>query len=100
AALVAGPVEKAESVRLGHPLDEETTMGPLNNEAVAQKMDEHIADALARGAVVVSGGERAGGFPTRLYYRPSVLDQVPRTSLVNDEETFGPMAPLISVPDL
>jgi acyl-CoA reductase-like NAD-dependent aldehyde dehydrogenase len=98
--VLAGLVEKAESVRLGHPLDEETTMGPLNNEAVAQKMDEHIADALARGAVVVSGGERAGGFPTRLYYRPSVLDQVPRTSLVNDEETFGPMAPLISVPDL
>jgi succinate-semialdehyde dehydrogenase/glutarate-semialdehyde dehydrogenase len=98
--VLSGLVGKAESIRLGHPLDEATTMGPLNNEGVAQKMDEHIADALARGAVVVAGGERASGFPTGLYYRPSVLDQVPRTSLINDEETFGPMAPVISVPDL
>jgi acyl-CoA reductase-like NAD-dependent aldehyde dehydrogenase len=98
--VLSGLVGKAESLRLGHPLDEETTMGPLNNEGVAQKMDEHIADALAKGAAVVAGGERAEGFPTRLYYRPSVLDQVPRESLINEEETFGPMAPLISVSDL
>jgi acyl-CoA reductase-like NAD-dependent aldehyde dehydrogenase len=95
--VLSGLVEKAESIRLGHPLDEKTTMGPLNNEGVAQKMDEHIADAVGKGAVVVTGGERADGFPTRLYYQPSVLDQVPRGSLVDSEETFGPMAPLISV---
>jgi acyl-CoA reductase-like NAD-dependent aldehyde dehydrogenase len=98
--VLAGLVAKAESIRLGHPLDDETTMGPLNNDGVAQKMDEHIADALANGAVVVAGGARAEGFPTRLYYRPSVLDQVPRGSLINAEETFGPLAPLISVADL
>ena len=66
---------RRESIRLGHPLDDETTMGPLNNEGVAQKMDEHVADAVAKGAVVVAGGERAEGFPTQLYYRPSVLDR-------------------------
>jgi succinate-semialdehyde dehydrogenase/glutarate-semialdehyde dehydrogenase len=75
-------------------------MGPLNNEGVAQKVDEHIADAVAKGAVVVAGGERAEGFPTRLYYRPSVLDQVPPGSLIDDEETFGPVAPLITVSDV
>jgi acyl-CoA reductase-like NAD-dependent aldehyde dehydrogenase len=98
--VLAGLVRKAESIRLGHPLDEKTTMGPLNNEGVARKMDDHIADAVAGGAVVVAGGERAGGLPTRLYYRPSVLDRVPRGSLIDEEETFGPVAPLITVRDL
>ena len=91
--VLSGLVRKAESIPLGHPLDDQTTMGPLNNEGVAQKVDEHIADAVMKGAVVVVGGERAEGFPTRLYYRPSVLDQVPPGSLIDDEETFGPVAP-------
>jgi acyl-CoA reductase-like NAD-dependent aldehyde dehydrogenase len=98
--VLSGLVGKARSIRLGHPLDEQTTMGPLNNEGVAQKTDEHIADAVAKGATVVAGGKRAEGFPTRLYYPPSVLDQVPRGSLIDAEETFGPVAPLISVSDL
>jgi len=98
--VLAGLVREAGSIRLGYPLDEQTTMGPLNNEGVARKMDEHIADAIAKGATVEAGGERADGFPTRLYYRPSVLDQVPRGSLIDAEETFGPVAPLITVRDL
>ena len=61
------------SIRLGDPLAEETTMGPLNNEATAQKMDEHVADALERGAALVTGGSRASGFPTDLYWEPTVL---------------------------
>jgi acyl-CoA reductase-like NAD-dependent aldehyde dehydrogenase len=63
-------------------------------------VDEHIADAVAKGGVVVSGGERARGFPTPLYYRPSVLDHVSRGSLLHEEETFGPVAPLVHVRDL
>jgi acyl-CoA reductase-like NAD-dependent aldehyde dehydrogenase len=98
--VVSGLIGEAEAIRLGHPLDEETTMGPLNNEGVARKVDEHIADAVARGATVLAGGERASGFPTPLYYRPSVLDHVPRGSLIDDEETFGPVAPVIAVSDL
>jgi acyl-CoA reductase-like NAD-dependent aldehyde dehydrogenase len=97
--VLSGLLDKAGSVRLGHPLDEETTMGPLNNEGVAAKVDEHIGDAAAKGATVVAGGARADGFPTRLYYPPTVLDRVPRRSLIDDEETFGPVAPLITVRD-
>ena len=74
-------------------------MGPLNNEGVAAKVDEHIGDAAAKGATVVAGGARADGFPTPLYYQPTVLDGVPRRSLIDDEETFGPVAPLITVRD-
>ena len=99
-AVLEGLVEKTRSIRLGHPLDETTTMGPLNNEGVAKKMDEHLADALQKGATVVTGGRRAEGFPTALYYEPTVVDGVPPESLFNHEETFGPVAPVISTEDL
>src|SRR5665213_4035096 len=58
----------SERVRLGDPFDDATTMGPLNNEPVAAKMDEHVADALARGAKLLCGGERDRRFPTGLYW--------------------------------
>src|SRR5690349_11080071 len=58
-----------ERAVLGDPFDERTSMGPLNNDGVAQKMDEHVADALERGAELVSGGSRASGFPTALYWQ-------------------------------
>lgn len=90
----------AERAVLGDPLDERTTMGPLNNDDVARKMDEHVADALARGANVVSGGARAEGFPTTLYWQATVLDNVPSESLVAREETFGPIAPVVAVDSL
>src|SRR5262245_2158016 len=50
----------AAGVKLGDPFAEETTMGPLNNEPVAAKMDAHVADAVQRGATVVAGGVRDG----------------------------------------
>ena len=89
-----------ERVLLGDPFDESTTMGPLNNEATAEKMDEHVADALERGASLVTGGERAGGFPTGLYWQPTVLDGVPAGALVATEETFGPVAPVVEIGSL
>ena len=75
-------------------------MGPLNNAGVAEKMDEHVADALERGATVVTGGARADGFPTRLYWQPTVLDGVPADALVAVEETFGPIAPVVAIDSL
>src|SRR5262249_40601364 len=58
---------------------------------------EHVADALERGAQVVHGGERAGGFPTGLYWQPTVLDGVSPEALVATEETFGPVAPVVAI---
>jgi len=89
-----------ERIVLGDPFDESTTLGPLNNAGVAEKMDEHVADALERGATVVSGGARAGGFPTDLYWQATVLDGVPADSLVAQEETFGPIAPIVAIDSL
>ena len=89
-----------ERILLGDPFDERTTMGPLNNEPVAAKMDEHVGDAVERGASVVSGGTRASGYPTSLYWEPTVLSDVPADARVAVEETFGPVAPVVSVDSL
>jgi succinate-semialdehyde dehydrogenase/glutarate-semialdehyde dehydrogenase len=87
-------------VRLGDPFSSETTMGPLNNAPVAAKMDAHVADAVERGATVVAGGERANGFPTDLYWPATILDGVPADAQVAVEETFGPIAPIVSIASL
>jgi acyl-CoA reductase-like NAD-dependent aldehyde dehydrogenase len=89
-----------ERILLGDPFDDGTTMGPLNNEPVAAKMDEHVSDALERGASVVSGGSRASGFPTSLYWQPTVLANVPADARVAVEETFGPVAPVVAIDSL
>jgi succinate-semialdehyde dehydrogenase/glutarate-semialdehyde dehydrogenase len=90
----------AERVVLGDPFAEGTTMGPLNNAGVAEKMDEHVADALERGATLVHGGSRENGFPTDLYWQPTVLDGVSPDALVAQEETFGPIAPVVPIDSL
>lgn len=85
------------SIRLGDPFEAATTMGPLNNEGGAQKMDAHIADALERGARLVTGGRRAEGFPTPLHYEATVLDAVTEEMEVAREETFGPIVPITTI---
>ena len=90
----------AASAQLGDPLAEGTQMGPLNNEGVAAKMDEHVRDAVRRGARVLAGGERAGGFPTDLYWPATILDGVPADAQAAAEETFGPIAPIVSIGSL
>jgi acyl-CoA reductase-like NAD-dependent aldehyde dehydrogenase len=96
---VAKSLEAAKDVRLGDPFTEGTNMGPLNNEPTAAKMDRHIADARDRGAEVLVGGGRAGGYPTELYYDFTILDRVPEESAVSQEESFGPVLPILSAAD-
>ncbi len=92
-------VAAARDVRLGDPFDPATTMGPVNNGPVADKMERHVADALARGARLLHGGKRAAGFPTPLYWEPTVLDAVTPDMAVFQEETFGPVAPVTAFAD-
>jgi acyl-CoA reductase-like NAD-dependent aldehyde dehydrogenase len=89
-----------ERVVLGDPFAEGTTLGPLNNAGVAAKMDAHVADAVERGAHVVAGGKRADGFPTELYWPATILDGVGSDALVAQEETFGPVAPVVAIDSL
>jgi succinate-semialdehyde dehydrogenase/glutarate-semialdehyde dehydrogenase len=92
-------MKASDVVRLGDPFDEATTMGPLNNEPTAAKMDRHIADARDRGAEVLRGGGRAAGFATDLYYDFTLIDRVPEEALVSREESFGPVLPVLVARD-
>lgn len=97
--LVAGLVDQATGLRLGSPFDQETTLGPVTSEAVAARLEAHLADAVAGGATVVVGGGRADGHPTPLYYQPTVVDGVKPGMLIETDETFGPVAPVLTFDD-
>jgi succinate-semialdehyde dehydrogenase/glutarate-semialdehyde dehydrogenase len=72
-------------------------IGPLINESAIQKVEAHIADALSRGARLVSGGGRLE--PESPYFRPTLLADVPETARIAQEETFGPVAPIFRFSD-
>lgn len=95
--VVEALTELANRIELGDPRFERTTLGPVHVEAVAAKMDTHIADALDRGGSVTAGGRRSDGFPTSLYYQPTVIDNVSPDALIHQEETFGPIAPVTGI---
>ncbi|SMP71678.1 aldehyde dehydrogenase family protein [Anoxynatronum buryatiense] len=96
---MAALIEIAKAYEPKDPFVNEAKMGPMNNEATAKKMDLHVKDALEKGASLVYGGERLGGKNSQLFYRPTILDQVTVDMLVNQEETFGPIAPIITFKD-
>ena len=79
-------------LKVGNGMEEGVTQGPLINVDALKKVEEHVADALAKGARVVTGGKRhpSGG----TYYEPTVLADVPTSAAIWREETFGPVAPL------
>jgi acyl-CoA reductase-like NAD-dependent aldehyde dehydrogenase len=96
---LAAVVKEAEGWTLGDPFDDTTLVGPMNNEPTARKMDAHLEDAVAKGAEIVVGGSRDSGRPTELYYQPTVVDNVGVDTLINRDETFGPIVPVITVAD-
>ncbi len=87
----------ARAVVVGDPRKPGTTMGPLNNAGVARKVAEHVADALGHGARALTGGGVPDKAPSPLYFEPTILTEVPREAVINREETFGPVAPLLRI---
>ncbi|NVO58218.1 NAD-dependent succinate-semialdehyde dehydrogenase [Rhodobacteraceae bacterium B1Z28] len=71
---------------------EDCDLGPLMNEKAVQKQEEHVADALAKGAKLACGGKRHPLGP--LFYEATVLTDVPADAMIMSEETFGPVAPI------
>jgi len=67
--------------------------GPLIHYKAVEKVEKHVGDAIERGAQVLVGGARGDGKGS--FYQPTVLADVPPEALINTEETFGPVAPLI-----
>jgi len=85
-------VRIALSIRQGDVWSPEVTMGPQNNPEVVERMSVHVEDAKRGGATILAGGKRPDlpGY----YYEPTVLVDFARESLVNTQETFGPIAPV------
>ena len=79
-------------LKLGDGLVDGVDTGPLVNMAAVQKVEEHIADAVAKGGTVVVGGKRSalGGS----FFEPTIVTGITQDMIVAQEETFGPMAPL------
>jgi acyl-CoA reductase-like NAD-dependent aldehyde dehydrogenase len=94
-AKLRAAIEK--EIRLGDPFDEATTMGPLNNPPVADKTEQHVADAVDRGAEVVVGGKRAPHLGSELFFEATVVDGVTHEMAIAREETFGPVVPVSTI---
>ena len=93
-AFAAKLVAAVQKLRVGDGLAGETEQGPLIDEAALRKVEEHVADATAKGAKVATGGRRHALGST--FYEPTVLTGVTTAMAVAREETFGPVAPLFS----
>lgn len=87
----------AREVRLGDPLDDATTMGPLNNERTAAKTEHQVLEAIERGATLHAGGRRAPQFGSPLFFQPTIVDRVTESMEIAREETFGPVVPITAI---
>ena len=87
---------KVEVMKVGHGLAEGTVIGPLIDSRAVDKADEHVQDAIAKGATLVTGGQRLteGEFAKGAFYAPTILDGDTREMDIFYEETFGPVAGL------
>jgi phosphonoacetaldehyde dehydrogenase len=85
---------RARELRCGDPLDPDTDVGTVINERSARLFESRVEDAVAQGAVLLHGNDRAGAL-----YPPTVVDHVPHDSELVREETFGPVIPIIRCPD-
>lgn len=82
----------AAAMKVGNGFEEGVIMGPLVEAAAVDKVEEHVQDAVAKGAKVATGGSRSN--IGALFYEPTVLTGATRDMAIFREETFGPVAPL------
>jgi succinate-semialdehyde dehydrogenase / glutarate-semialdehyde dehydrogenase len=96
-AFAAKLAEKVKALKVGDGFEAGVSQGPLIDAAAIAKVEEHISDAVAKGAKVLAGGKRhaLGG----TYFEPTILTGVTTAMKVTKEETFGPVAPLFRFKD-
>ncbi|KAL2113932.1 hypothetical protein VUR80DRAFT_1785 [Thermomyces stellatus] len=85
-------VQKVSALTMGPGLDASTTQGPLVNKAAIQKVQEHVSDAVSKGAKVETGG--SPGESAGYFFQPTVVSGVKTDMVVSKDETFGPLAPV------
>jgi succinate-semialdehyde dehydrogenase/glutarate-semialdehyde dehydrogenase len=93
--------ERVGRLKAGNGLTEGVTIGPLIDEGALAKMDEHVSDAVGKGATLVCGGQRLTGeaYDAGTFFAPTVLADVTPEMVIYREETFGPIAPVIIFDD-
>ncbi|MEQ1651692.1 MAG: NAD-dependent succinate-semialdehyde dehydrogenase [Hyphomicrobium sp.] len=84
--------DEVRKLKVGPGTEAGVTQGPLINAAAAAKSDEHVRDAVAKGARIATGGKAHPAGAN--FYEPTVLTGVPTNAKIAQEETFGPVAPL------
>lgn len=84
--------EKVKSLKVAAGHEEGAQIGPLINERGLKKVESHVADALAKGGKLACGGKRHAAGP--LFYEPTVIRDMNSEMILNDDETFGPVAGL------
>ncbi|HEV7823023.1 MAG TPA: aldehyde dehydrogenase family protein, partial [Burkholderiales bacterium] len=84
--------EKVAAMKVGNGMEDGVMQGPLIDMAAVEKVEEHITDAVGKGARIVTGGKRHAKGST--FFEPTVLADVKTNMKVTHEETFGPVAPL------
>ena len=96
-AFVAKLTDRVKTMKVGYGMDADSDIGAMIDEKAIEKIEEHIADALAGGARLLAGGHRhALG---RLFFEPTVLDGVTDGMKILIEETFGPVAGVVRFKD-
>lgn len=91
-AFAAKLAEAVSGLKVGSGIDEGVSQGPLIDMSAVEKVEEHIADALSKGARLVVGGSRHE--LGQSFFQPTILADVDTSMKVTKEETFGPLAPL------
>jgi succinate-semialdehyde dehydrogenase/glutarate-semialdehyde dehydrogenase len=91
-------VPRVEKLTVGNGVEEGVRVGPLINDAAVDKVAGQVEDARSKGAAVPVGGRRLtdGGLDRGHFYAPTVLTQVTDDMTIYREETFGPVAPIIT----
>ncbi len=100
-ALTEKIVQRVEALKVGHGLEPGVEVGPIISEQQLAKIEAQVEDAIAKGAKVLLGGHRLPGKGT--YYAPTVITGVTPAMLLMQEETFGPILPIIpleTVPEM
>jgi len=84
--------------RLGDPLDDDTTLGPLANRSALDMLERRVEQAVRRGARLLLGGRRLDGTSGN-FFPPTLLADVPNDATLMQDETFGPLVPVLAVAD-
>lgn len=88
-------VAHVKELRLGPGIESTTDVGPMIGNSYRKKVEDHVAEAMNKGATVLTGGRRPQHIKKGYFYEPTVITHVDHSMLIMNEETFGPAIPIM-----